>query len=120
METEGLRAYRLRQQQRGGVGAAGWRHMAASPGDQLASAAARGDCAAVQALLEAGAAPDAQNSFGRTALQVASPRGRLSAGEPANCTWVSQRWDWGVNQSRGDVGEKSGLKRGPHPGFSKS
>ncbi|XP_059580641.1 cyclin-dependent kinase 4 inhibitor B-like [Alligator mississippiensis] len=44
--------------------------MAASPGDQLASAAARGDCAAVQALLEAGAAPDAQNSFGRTALQV--------------------------------------------------
>uniref|UniRef100_A0A7M4FAW1 Ankyrin repeat domain-containing protein n=1 Tax=Crocodylus porosus TaxID=8502 RepID=A0A7M4FAW1_CROPO len=40
--------------------------MAASPGDHLASAAARGDCAAVQALLEAGADPDAQNRFGGT------------------------------------------------------
>ncbi|XP_033928916.1 cyclin-dependent kinase 4 inhibitor B-like [Melopsittacus undulatus] len=46
-------------------------------GDRLCSAAARGDREEVRKLLEAGADPNATNSFGRTPLQVmmlGSPR----------------------------------------------
>ncbi|XP_074077580.1 cyclin-dependent kinase 4 inhibitor C isoform X2 [Macrotis lagotis] len=44
--------------------------MAEPPGEQLASAAARGDLERLSDLLRGGVSADAENSFGRTALQV--------------------------------------------------
>ncbi|XP_069088789.1 cyclin-dependent kinase 4 inhibitor C isoform X1 [Pleurodeles waltl] len=44
--------------------------MAELPGDELCSAAARGDLQRVRGLLQDGASADARNRFNRTALQV--------------------------------------------------
>jgi len=51
--------------------------MAADPGEELRRAAGRGDVAAVKALLDSGAAVDAANSYGATALTFAADKGHI-------------------------------------------